>query len=289
MACAVCGFDKTTYLCSKNGYKLNQCRACDVVFVANPPPSDELKHIYSFHHGYHIEFAPDGVVARDALMRRHLAMARRHLRDLHKYKRAGRLLEIGCAAGTFLKMARDAGWAVSGLELSDDTADIARREFGIDVRTGTLQKGIFSPGSFDAVVLWNVIEHLADPVWAIATIKELLKDDGVLVMETPNVDGLFPRLSYRVSSDGRFWRHPQPPTHLFEFSKKSLQRALKEAGLQTIDLADRRIPLATSFGAPSAIVRHPKRLAYTLAFAPLTLIGPVLGKGDSMVVAAARP
>jgi SAM-dependent methyltransferase len=274
--CAICGQSKTVYLCSKNGYALLQCRACDLVFVANPPAPDELKRIYSFDPGYHAE-SP-----------RHIAAAQRRLRDLHKYKRTGRLLEIGCASGTFLRHARDAGWDVRGIEISSDSAEIARQKFGIDVTTGTLERGAFAPRSFDAVVLWNVVEHLADPVSVLTSVKEILKDDGALVMETPNVDGLFPRLSYGVSSDGRFWRHPQPPTHLFEFSKKSLRRALDVAGLRTIAIADRYIPLSFSFAAPSAMVRQPKQLAYALAFVPVTLIGPLLGKGDSMVIAATK-
>jgi hypothetical protein len=274
--CVVCAHRETVYLCRKNGYRLHQCRACDLVFVADPPTAGELSHIYSSDRGYHTELP------------RHVAMARRQLRDLRKYKRTGRLLEIGCAAGTFLNQAREAGWEVCGVELSDDSAEIARQRFGIDVRTGMLEDGVFAPGSFDAVVLWNVVEHLADPVSVLAIVKQLLKDDGVVVMEAPNVDGLFPRLSYRISSDGRFWRHPQPPTHLFEFSKKSLQRALEGAGLRTLGIADRYIPLSCSFGAASGIVCQPKRLAYALAFVPLTLIGPMLGRGDSMVIAAAK-
>jgi 2-polyprenyl-3-methyl-5-hydroxy-6-metoxy-1,4-benzoquinol methylase len=275
--CAICGHTETVYLCSKNGYMLLRCRACELVFVANPPADDELELIYANDRGYHTELP------------RHVSAARGHLRDLQNYKRAAQLLEIGCAAGTFLKVARDAGWTVRGIELSDDTAEIARRNFGIDVTTGTLAEGIFAPRSFDAVVLWNVVEHLADPVCVLRIVKSILKDDGVLLMETPNVDGLFSRLSYGLSSDGRFWRHPQPPTHLFEFSKKSLQRTLEAAGLRTIGIADRRIPLSCSFGAPAAIARQPKRLAYTLAFVPVALIGPLVGKGDSMVVAAAKP
>ncbi|HEX8807083.1 MAG TPA: class I SAM-dependent methyltransferase [Candidatus Aquilonibacter sp.] len=247
-----------------------------MVFVGNPPEPDELERIYSCDRGYHIELP------------RHVSAARRRLRHLHKHKRAGRLLEIGCAAGTFLRQARDAGWDVCGIEVSADSAEIARRKFGINVATGTLERGAFAPRSFDAVVLWNVVEHLDDPVLVLALVKEVLKDDGVLVIETPNIDGLFPRLSYGVSSDGRFWRHPQPPTHLFEFSKKSLQHVLEAAGMRTIGIADGFIPLTLSFGAPSALVRQPKRLAYALAFAPVTLVAPLFGKGDSMVVVAAK-
>lgn len=281
-ACRLCGHSESTRLCRKNGFELAQCASCELVFVANPPRAEDISNFYSFGHGYQAHFAgaQDDARAESA--------ARRHLGDVGRYKHAGRLLDVGCSAGIFLKAARTAGWEVCGVELSEDTASVARARFGLDVRQGALTERTFAPASFDAITLWDVVEHLPEPVPVLRTVRALLKDDGVLLLETPNVEGLFPRLSYRAASDGRYWRHPEPPAHLFQFSKKTLGRALHAAGLRAIEIADRRIPLFYSFGRPAALVRSPKSLAYALAFAPFAAIGPLLGQGDSMVAAAVK-
>lgn len=281
-ACRLCGHFGSTSLCRKNGFDLAQCESCELVFVANPPRADQISVFYSFGHGYQAHFAGAQSDARAE------SAARRHLGDLRRYKKAGRLLDVGCSAGIFLKAARADGWEVCGVELSEDTASIARQRFGLDVHNGALTENTFAPASFDAITLWDVVEHLPDPVPVLRIVRVLLKDDGVLLVETPNVEGLFPRLSYRAASDGRYWRHPEPPAHLFQFSKKTLGRALHAAGLRAIEIADRRIPLFYSFGRPAALARSPKSLAYALAFAPLAALGPLFGQGDSMVAAAVK-
>jgi 2-polyprenyl-3-methyl-5-hydroxy-6-metoxy-1,4-benzoquinol methylase len=280
--CRLCGHSQSKRLCRKNGFELARCASCELVFVANPPRSEQLSSFYSFDHGYQAHFAGAQSDARAE------STARRHLGDLHRHKHAGRVLDVGCSAGIFLKAARAAGWEVCGVELSEDTASIARQRFGLDVRRGALSENTFAPASFDAVTLWDVVEHLPDPVPVLRIARAILKDDGVLMIETPNVEGLFPRLSYRAASDGRYWRHPEPPAHLFQFSKKTLRRALQAAGLRAIEIADRRIPLFYSFGRPGVLVRSPKSLAYALAFAPFAALGPLVGQGDSMVAAAVK-
>jgi 2-polyprenyl-3-methyl-5-hydroxy-6-metoxy-1,4-benzoquinol methylase len=281
-SCALCGRSETTHLCTRKGFNLARCNSCELVFVTNPPRAEELTRFYSFAHGYHAHYAAEAGCAPAE------AAAQRHLSDLRRYKSGGRLLDVGCAAGIFLKKARADGWEVSGIEFSEDSAAVARRRFSLEVTAGTLRKGIFPPASFDAVTLWDVVEHLPDPIAGLSAAGEILKEDGVLLIETPNIDGLYPRLSYAIASDGRYWRHPEPPAHLFQFSKRSLRRALDSAGLRAIHIADRRIPLSYSFGAPGALMRSPKGLLYALAFAPFAAMGPLLRQGDSMVVAAVR-
>lgn len=280
--CIICGYQDSDHIFTKNGFDIVRCRHCQLVFVARQPGMDEIKDIYSFNHNYHIEFADWG---------RHPAAearADRHVDYLQKHKAAGRVLDVGCSAGFFLDRAQQAGWEAFGVELSEDTAAVARHRFGLDVRVGTLADDLFSPGSFDTITLWDVIEHLKDPASALVAAKRLLKDDGILLLETPNIEGLFPRLSYKVAALLDYWPHPGPPYHLFEFSSRTIEKLLEKAGLRMIELTTLCMPLAHAFGSPRSLVRSPKRLAYSLAFAPIAMIGPVLGQGDSLVVAAAK-
>jgi SAM-dependent methyltransferase len=281
--CVICGHYDTTHVFTKQGFELVRCRSCDLVFVPKQPEINEINNIYSFASGYHIEYVSEG-----STLKAETARARRHLGYLRRHKTAGRLLDIGCSAGFFLKEARAAGWEVCGVELSEDTAAIARRRFGLDVRTGVLTDDLFALGSFDAVTLWDVVEHLKDPISVLVTARRLLRRDGILLVETPNIDGLFPRLSYKVAALLDYWPHPEPPGHLFQFSKKTIGRLLDSAGLRVVEIGDGHIPLSYSFGSPASLVRSPKRLAYALAFAPFAMIGPMLGQGDSLVAAATK-
>jgi 2-polyprenyl-3-methyl-5-hydroxy-6-metoxy-1,4-benzoquinol methylase len=282
-ACVICGNRKAAHLFTKEGFELAKCRGCGLVFVTNPPSTDDLERLYSFDHGYHAKYA---TVEADTTFE--TTIARDHMAALSRLKPGGRLLDVGCSAGIFLKQARDAGWEVFGIERSPNTAEVARSRFGLDVKTGALTEGIFPAGFFDAVTLWDVVEHLEDPVPVLETIKHILRDDGVLLMETPNIDGLFPRLSYQVAANLNYWPHPEPPGHLFQFSKKTIRRLLQTAGMKTISIEDRRIALFYSFGRLRELLHSPKRLAYAAAFAPFAAVGPALGQGDSVVVAATK-
>lgn len=281
--CIICGHNDHEHVFTKEGFDLVRCCSCHLVFVLKQPDMVELEKMYSIESGYHDKYAYG-----EADLTWETERAHRHLGDIRRHKASGRLLDVGCSAGFFLKEARAAGWDVCGVELSEGTAAIARQRFGLDVRTGVLTDDLFAPGSFDVVTLWDVIEHLKDPISILTTAKRLLKRDGVLLIETPNIDGLFPRWSYKVASLLDYWPHPEPPGHLFQFSKKTIKRLLEMAGFQTVEIHDARIPLFYSFGSPSTLARSPKRLAYALAFAPLARIGPMLGQGDALVAAAIK-
>src|SRR5690348_7008809 len=92
--CAICGNKETDHVFTKDGFELARCRACDLVFVANPPTADYLNRLYSFDCGYHAKLAVE-----EASTSAETRMARKHLAALGRFKRRGRLLDVGCSAG----------------------------------------------------------------------------------------------------------------------------------------------------------------------------------------------
>jgi 2-polyprenyl-3-methyl-5-hydroxy-6-metoxy-1,4-benzoquinol methylase len=128
----------------------------------------------------------------------------RHLRILAELlPQQGSLLDVGCATGVFLDMARREGWQATGLEISSRSAQYARDHFGLEVVTGTLEEESWSSRSFDAITMWDVIEHMADPRTAVAQAGRLLKEGGMLVVSTPNGGSLLHRsavLMFRLSN-----------------------------------------------------------------------------------------
>jgi 2-polyprenyl-3-methyl-5-hydroxy-6-metoxy-1,4-benzoquinol methylase len=281
MACPICASeDIQPAIFVKNGYELARCRNCEVAFVANPPTASELERYYSFASGYHVGFRDND----DAVARR-LALAEEQLAAIVRHKKPGRCLDIGASAGFFVKVASDRGWEARGIELSRDTAALARQRFGVDVANARLEDTEFESASFDAVTLWDVIEHVPDPLDTMCRVAKLLRPGGVVGLITPNLDGLFSRSSYRVARRINHWPAVAPPAHLFQFSTNSLTALLERVGLRIVELDYRRIPFGYAFGSPREL-RKPRVAAYAAVFAPLMLAGPLVHAGDELLVIA---
>ena len=100
------------------------------------------------------------------------------------------------------------------------------------------------------MVLFDSIEHMPRPMDALRAVHGLLADDGVIMLTTPNVDGVFPRLTYRLM--GRrlgVWEHPDPPGHVFQFSQKTLAAALERTGFAVVHEQTESIDLDHTVGA----------------------------------------
>jgi 2-polyprenyl-3-methyl-5-hydroxy-6-metoxy-1,4-benzoquinol methylase len=283
--CNLCDATRAREIFVKNGFSLVQCRSCGLVYVDDPPAADELRRLYSFDAGYHTTCVGDKS-ADTALHRR---SAREYYDLLSRYKSGGSLLDVGCSTGFFLRVARDQGWETCGLEISPDTASLARDRYGLDVLTGTLEETTFPANRFDAVTLWDVIEHVQDPVTTMSIVHRILKDDGLVAFLTPNVGGLFPRAAYAAARIIDYWPHPEPPHHLFQFSKTTARRLVTRTGFTVRQVVDKRIPLAYTFGGLKGLLRSPRQLAYATCFAPIAALGPLVGAGDSMIVIAQKP
>lgn len=289
--CMLCAGTSHVLLYVKGDYHLMQCSCCGLVHVGNPPSADHLERIYSFESGYHTRFRDEQVAFETEIQ-----AARHNLRLVEKYKGHGRLLDIGCSAGFFLRAARDKGWETAGVELSNDTADIARTRYGLDVVTGRLTDGTFAPRSFDVITMWDVIEHLENPCETLKMVRKILKDDGILAVTTPNIDGLFPRISFKVARFTGYWPHPEPPAHLFQFSKKTFDRLLATTGFQSLAIRDGRIPLSYSFSelksllvsSFKSLLASPKTCLHAVVFIPIALLGPMINRGDAITVLAKK-
>jgi SAM-dependent methyltransferase len=143
-----------------------------------------------------------------------------------RYRPGGRALEVGCGSGSFLNVLKHHGWLVSGVELSPGAAEEAKETFGIDVFTGGLKEAPFRPGSFDYIHMSHVIEHVANPLELLQSVRDLLKPDGVAYIETPNTD------SFSCKRSGPYWLHWDSPRHLCMFAPLTLKRAVSVSGLR---------------------------------------------------------
>jgi 2-polyprenyl-3-methyl-5-hydroxy-6-metoxy-1,4-benzoquinol methylase len=264
-ACNQCGSRESQLLFVKQGYRLVACTRCALAYIDNPPTAEALARHYSAAAGYH-----DAL--RDPQSRAYAEMAgvaRQHLKVVTRSARGGRLLDVGCSTGLFLDEARNIGFDVCGIEFSAASAEFARNRFGVDVMTGAIADADFARESFDVVTMFDVIEHVPDPSADMSTAFNLLKPGGLFIVSTPDIDGLFPRASYTVAHMIDHWPHAEPPSHLFQFSKKTLAAMLRKTGFEPGAVTDTHMPLAYSFGSLTTLARAPKMLVYAAVFAPL--------------------
>lgn len=198
------------------------CDACGLARSAPTVDSDELAELYGAVED------PDYWVSEEE--RR--ASFREALEAIERYRLPGeagrRVLEIGSAVGLFLEEARQRGWEATGIEPSRWASEQARRR-GLEIYTGTLEDYHPTGKTFDAVALWDVLEHLTDPVAALRRIRELLAPGGLVALTTVNIAG----------AGARIFRGRWPwlmRMHLHYFTPQSLRELLRREGFETLRL-----------------------------------------------------
>ncbi len=138
----------------------------------------------------------------------------------------GRVLDVGCGPGWFLRQMRRRGWETRGTERSAGAAQHARNVLNLDVRAQNLDELVTEGVSYDAVVLWHVVEHMHDPTRTLHDVARVLRPGGVLMIAVPD----FRSLEARIGKAG--WFHLDVPRHLFHFTFATLTNFLADAGLE---------------------------------------------------------
>lgn len=138
----------------------------------------------------------------------------------------GRLLDVGCGDGRFLRQMQDLGWEATGVEPDPVAFRAATGGRKANVLLGTLEEAALPDSAFHVVTMNNVIEHLSDPIRTLRECYRVLRQDGSLTVVTPNIESLGRRWF------GRAWLHWDPPRHLFLLSAKTLRQCLESVGFE---------------------------------------------------------
>ncbi|WP_452602973.1 class I SAM-dependent methyltransferase [Pontimicrobium sp. MEBiC06410] len=137
------------------------------------------------------------------------------------------LLDIGCGTGAFLKVAKDNGWSIYGVEPDQDARAIANSITGNTIyNTNQLSK--FEDHTFDVITLWHVLEHLPNLKEQVSRFKRLLKPEGTLVIAVPNYK------SYDASYYKNFWAAYDVPRHLWHFSQTAIKRLFQKENMKVV-------------------------------------------------------
>jgi SAM-dependent methyltransferase len=206
-------------------FRLARCGSCGQV-MQNPLPTPE-----QLSKGYSAQYAPYQPAWKQSgwplwkVLREWTT--RRRMRRLQRYGKGRMLLEVGCGAGDFLYAASHAGWDVRAVEYSSAVAETVRNELGYDVRSGDLVPGLWEHGSFDAIILWSVLEHLPNPSEALRIASAYLKPGGAMFIQVPTLYGITQGMRFRD-----YWALLDLPRHLSFFNKECLATLCDQAGMR---------------------------------------------------------
>ena len=237
--CNICGSDSYRPLFKKKDPISNRyfdvviCSRCGLGYV-NPRPLPEVMKSYYQENYYLNRFARDNKLARGnqgiifrlyEFYRRKFSRyypdrvlaTERKICNFYK-KEKGKLLDIGCANGDFLKIMKDDNFEVSGLEFSDHFVN----KYGLEIFKGNLTDADYDNDCFDMVTMWAVLEHVSDPMSYLQEIYRILKPGGVVIFLVPNLSSV--RFGLCHNDD--------IPRHLYLFSPRTIRKLLKLSDLK---------------------------------------------------------
>ena len=156
-----------------------------------------------------------------------LLLRRRRARRYIPYVGQGRLLDFGCGTGEYVAKMAAVGWQAEGMDLSARAVGAGRRA-GLNLHQGTLPGTELPAESFDAVSMWQALEHVPSPMATLRAVAEILRPGGLLVIACPRLDSLPARWF------GSAWHDLELPRHLTHFTAKTLRRHLEAAGFESV-------------------------------------------------------
>lgn len=232
VACNLCGADnyKIAWEDSRYRFRVVVCKDCGLAYLNPRMTTKEAKEFYTRY----IRPFPDNYLNRDD--NNFLTAAKNQfyfLKDYINVSDGQRVLEIGSSYGFFLHLLKQSGWETYGVEPSIDAADFARKRFEIEIYSKPVEELEFPNNHFDLIAMFHVLEHIRNPKETLTKVREMLKDDGLVFLEVPNV--------YKMSfSVWEFLFHTSQ--HLYNFSPTTLSNIFSMAGLDLLYIHDHPIP-----------------------------------------------
>ena len=201
-----------------------------------------------------------------------------------------KLLDVGCGTGGYIWNLKELGWNACGVEINEKTALQLRRK-GMEVFAGDFERLDFPESEYDVVTFWHTLEHLRSPLESLKKAHRILKPDGMVMIEVPNVASLERKIF------GRNWALWDVPRHLYHFSPQSLVKLLSESGFRKtmvsypLDLYDfpRSIQNVMPWQKPR-ILLNPKRMRWTTKYLlfPLAVFLSATKKSNKLLVIAEK-
>lgn len=225
--CPICESINSFEYWAMRGYKLAKCIKCGMVWDFYPAENILAQYDKSY---FQNENPKGGYANYFEGMRVNRKTFFDRLNKLYtKLGKRESLLDVGSALGDCLDEARKMGWQnLVGLEVSKFAYDFSKNR-GLNVCNFTLENSDIKPNSFNAVTYQDVLEHIKNPFKEMQLVYKILKKEGLILIVTPDVGGLWHKLL------GPLWYHYKPGEHIMYFSQKSLRLLLEKTGFINIE------------------------------------------------------
>ncbi len=284
-------------------FQVVRCSGCGLVRLSPAPSPEELSVYYPEHYWFEPANSATGRLEeryRRLLIRDHIRFVARALRESGE---SGPVLDVGCGGGLFLGMLRESGARVLGLDRSPDAASLAWRHNGVPAFCGDLVSAPLPAESCAAITMFHVVEHLSDPKSYLRAAYSLLRPNGRLIVQVPNI------ACWQFALLGRSWNGVDVPRHLYNFRAPDLAAILRSCGFTVLrekqfSWRDNPAGLATSIapalepvarrvratdrGALSKLAKDAAYFALVLAAVPFAIAEAAFRAGSTVMMEARK-
>ncbi len=231
--CPVCAKNENTPLVTIYDFAYVTCKNCTHVYVKNVPSKESLKAFYEKKLAGVSMRPSEDLVQKDLYVTRVKDISIPKVKHItQSLKKKGTWVDIGCGSGELLYAAKKLGWKTIGYEIDPDERHLAKDIFGLDVRSGYLEKSNAAEILQEANVIsfFSVLEHVPQPSELLALVNQFAKKDAALVLELPH----HPSLSAwtNMAFPDTVARHMLPPNHLSLFTDESVKYLLEKNGFE---------------------------------------------------------
>ncbi len=248
--CPLCGRYERRLRYYEDPFRIVRCLSCQFVFLENPPGEESL------YEEYYADPSPENFGSGDPVLAELFAINQQRAALISSFRAGGRLLDIGCGRGFFLRTALERGFRAEGIDVSRRAVDFANRIAGVRASTDSLDTLAERGERYTIITAWHVVEHFLNPVEELAKIRKLLGDDGELFVEVPNLR------SMRFMLARAKWRGGDHPRyHRSFFDAGTLRKALMRGGFSRM----RRIPLSYRLQRRNRLYETGKRVLNSVA------------------------
>ncbi len=223
-----------TFACTSPGhgehYQVVRCRQCGLRYSSPRPNEERLNAEY--------QQVEDPMYERELEGR--LTTFRRNLKLVETFCKPGTVLDIGAGMGVFLHLAQLNGWIVNGIEPSRWSAQKAEELYGLQINIGGYNLAPKIHTQLDVVTMWDVIEHVSDPLDTLQVCNQVLKPGGKLIFSTVDAGSAYARIT------GKAWPWLMK-MHLYYFDRGTMAAYLRKAGFQTLQIRTYRHTISANY------------------------------------------
>ncbi|HUS86917.1 MAG TPA: class I SAM-dependent methyltransferase [Bacteroidales bacterium] len=214
------------FFLSGEDFNIEKCNSCGFVFTANIPSEEVIQKYYRSKSYISHSDTRRGLTNRLYHIVRGWMLGRK-LRLLKKAsgKKVAKVLDIGSGTGYFQVYLTRKGWSVTGIEINSDTREYAKKNFSVESYSPDRMNQLDAT-SFDFITMWHTLEHFHDPEYYLKPAREILKDDGYLIIALPNHN------SFDSEFYGKYWAAWDVPRHLWHFNPSSISTFIEKFGFK---------------------------------------------------------